>query len=105
MRKLSVPSVVLSVLLGGVASWVIHDWSVPTARQFSTRSAVFAIEEYRRVVSPRIGNVVRCRFQPTCSAYGLETVRKYGGVRGGWRALKRVARCHPGTPMGTIDPP
>ena len=105
MRKLSVPAVVLSVMVGGVAGCVAHDWSVPIAQQFSTRSAVFAIEEYRQLVSPRIGTIVRCRFQPTCSAYGLSVVRKYGGVRGGWRAVTRVARCHPGTPMGTVDLP
>ena len=36
-----------------------------------------------------------CRFQPTCSQYMLDAVAKYGPWRGGWRGLKRIARCHP----------
>lgn len=48
---------------------------------------------YRRLVSPLLG--ARCRFEPTCSAYAQEAIRRYGGFRGGWLALKRVGRCHP----------
>ena len=36
-----------------------------------------------------------CRFQPTCSQYMIDAVNKYGPPRGGWRGLKRIARCHP----------
>ena len=36
-----------------------------------------------------------CRFTPTCSAYALEAVEKYGALRGGWLALKRICKCHP----------
>ena len=36
-----------------------------------------------------------CRFTPTCSQYAVEALRKYGPVMGGWRTLKRLARCHP----------
>jgi putative membrane protein insertion efficiency factor len=91
-----------ATLVAGVAA---HDASVPTPREISTRAAVGAIEGYRAAISPRLEGRVRCRFRPTCSAYGLESVRKYGAVRGGWRAAKRIARCRPGTPAGTVDPP
>ncbi|WP_289004132.1 membrane protein insertion efficiency factor YidD [uncultured Kingella sp.] len=37
----------------------------------------------------------RCRYTPTCSQYAIEAVRKYGALKGGWLALKRLARCHP----------
>ena len=36
-----------------------------------------------------------CRFIPTCSAYALEAVEKYGAWKGGALALKRILRCHP----------
>ena len=36
-----------------------------------------------------------CRFIPTCSQYALEAVEKYGALKGGWLALRRVAKCHP----------
>ncbi|WP_267348798.1 membrane protein insertion efficiency factor YidD [Sphingomonas sp. GM_Shp_2] len=36
-----------------------------------------------------------CRFQPSCSAYAIEALSRYGAAKGGWLALKRIARCHP----------
>lgn len=36
-----------------------------------------------------------CRFQPTCSQYAIEALRKHGPLRGSWLTLKRILRCHP----------
>jgi putative membrane protein insertion efficiency factor len=44
-----------------------------------------------------------CRFQPTCSEYAAIAMHEYGWIRGGWMALKRVLRCHPGS-KGGFDP-
>ena len=44
-----------------------------------------------------------CRFEPSCSQYGYEAITRYGFVRGGWLAVKRVSRCHPFNPGG-YDP-
>jgi putative membrane protein insertion efficiency factor len=41
-----------------------------------------------------------CRFTPSCSHYGYEAIDKYGAFKGGWLAIKRVARCHPLNPGG-----
>ncbi|WP_267387031.1 membrane protein insertion efficiency factor YidD [Sphingomonas sp. GC_Shp_3] len=36
-----------------------------------------------------------CRYQPSCSAYAITALRRYGAVKGGWLAAKRIGRCHP----------
>ena len=36
-----------------------------------------------------------CRYLPTCSAYAIEALGKYGAIKGGWLAAKRLLRCHP----------
>jgi len=36
-----------------------------------------------------------CRYQPSCSAYAITAIQRYGAARGGWMALKRIGRCHP----------
>ncbi|HVR42695.1 MAG TPA: membrane protein insertion efficiency factor YidD [Thermoanaerobaculia bacterium] len=105
MKRPSLPAAIvigLATLLGGVAA---HDAFVPVPREISTRALAGGIETYRRFVSPLLRGRVTCRFEPTCSVYGLEVVRRYGALRGGWRAAARIARCTPATPMGTVDPP
>ena len=51
------------------------------------------VRAYRLLLSPWIGHA--CRYHPTCSAYALEALQRHGGVRGGWLAARRIARCHP----------
>ena len=54
---------------------------------------IAAIRFYQRNISPLCPP--RCRYIPTCSEYALEAVEKYGAVKGGWLAVKRISRCHP----------
>jgi len=82
------------------------DFRRPAEARLSTRAALDAIHLYQATVSPlyaRLG--VHCRFTPTCSRYGDVVISRYGVVRGGWMAMRRLARCGPWTPMGTVDPP
>lgn len=51
------------------------------------------IRGYQLFVSPLLP--ASCRYQPTCSAYALEAVSRFGAIRGGWLALRRIGRCHP----------
>ena len=51
------------------------------------------IRFYQRRISPAFP--ARCRFSPTYSAYAYEAICKYGAMKGGWLALKRLLRCHP----------
>lgn len=48
---------------------------------------------YRHMISPL--KPATCRYSPTCSAYALGAVNKFGPFKGGWMALKRIGRCHP----------
>lgn len=58
-----------------------------------SRLLITIVRCYQLGISPFIGP--RCRFQPTCSQYFIEAVRKYGAIRGSWKGLCRIGRCHP----------
>ena len=60
------------------------------------------VRVYQLTLSPIIGQ--QCRFQPTCSHYMIEAIRKYGAIRGAWKGTLRICRCHPWHPGGH-DPP
>ncbi len=60
------------------------------------------IQFYSAAISPYFP--ARCRFRPTCSAYAYEAIQKYGAAKGGWLALKRLARCHPFSKRDVYDP-
>lgn len=57
------------------------------------RFLLWLIRFYRRRISPLTPPT--CRYIPTCSQYALEAIEKYGALRGGWLALKRICRCQP----------
>ena len=54
---------------------------------------IILIKLYQWVLSPLIGP--KCRYTPSCSHYAMEAFKKYGPLKGGWLAIKRIARCHP----------
>jgi len=59
------------------------------------------IKFYQYFISPMTG--AHCRYYPTCSAYALEAVEKYGSIKGTGLAVRRILRCHP-FHAGGIDP-
>jgi hypothetical protein len=63
--------------------------------------ALFIIRAYQRFISPLLPP--SCRFVPSCSQYGYEAIDRFGLLKGGWLAIKRVSRCHPFNPGG-FDP-
>jgi len=73
-------------LLGRLPTWVL----------------VTLVRGYQMFVSPLLGH--NCRFQPTCSQYFGDSVRKYGAVTGTVRGVWRICRCHPFS-RGGHDPP
>ena len=60
------------------------------------------VRVYQSCISPLLGS--HCRFQPTCSVYFIESVRKHGAVRGSLRGILRICRCNPWC-AGGYDPP
>ena len=59
------------------------------------------LKAYRYAISPMLGR--NCRYHPSCSEYAIEAVQRYGALRGGWLALRRVGRCQP-FKSGGYDP-
>lgn len=71
-------------------------------QQQLSRAIILAVRAYQLCLSPWLGK--NCRFIPSCSAYMIEAVEKYGPFRGVWKGLCRIGRCHPFHPGG-YDPP
>jgi putative membrane protein insertion efficiency factor len=72
--------------------------SVDPAATWAVRVLRLVLAGYGVAVSPFLGPC--CRFAPSCSAYASEAVGRFGIVRGGWMAVKRLLRCHPFHPGG-----
>jgi uncharacterized protein len=63
---------------------------------------ILAVRIYQLTLSPWLGR--NCRFHPSCSRYFIQSVQKYGAIKGGFRGVMRICRCHPWHPGG-YDPP
>ncbi len=57
------------------------------------RFLIALIKCYQYLLSPFIGQ--QCRFSPSCSQYAIDAIKKYGGIKGCYFSIKRLARCHP----------
>jgi len=70
------------------------------------RIALAGIHGYQTALAPLVARSgVECRFTTSCSRYAEVVIEREGVVRGGWLAIKRIARCGPWTPFGTRDDP
>ena len=99
-RRLALALLALMVLL------VFADLQRAPADQLMARAVVGGIHLYQATLSrvyARAG--LQCRFSPTCSHYAEACIRQFGLARGGWLATKRILKCGPWTPFGTLDPP
>ena len=63
---------------------------------------LFLIRFYQKHISPAFPP--KCRYTPTCSAYAYEAITKYGALKGGWLAIRRLCRCHPFAKHDYFDP-
>jgi len=77
------------------------NWSDLSPRRWPVLAATALIWTYRVAISPLVGP--SCRFEPTCSEYGLQAFDRHGFLKGFWLTVRRVARCHPYS-RGGYDP-
>lgn len=61
--------------------------------QLPAKLLILLIRVYQYTLSPFIGR--NCRYTPTCSNYGIEAIKKYGAIKGGWLTIKRILSCNP----------
>lgn len=66
-----------------------------------TRLLIGLVRAYRLLLSPWLGS--SCRFEPTCSAYSLQALARFGAAKGSYLTLARLGRCHPWC-SGGLDP-
>lgn len=62
-------------------------------RGIVARLMMACVRGYQRFISPLLPAC--CIYRPTCSQYAVEAIGKYGALKGGWLALRRILRCHP----------
>ena len=62
-------------------------------KDFISRILILIIRFYQKFISPLKGTT--CRFYPTCSAYSIEAIKKYGPIKGSYLSLRRILKCHP----------
>ena len=65
----------------------------PEPLTLSARTVIALLRSYQWTVSPLLGPA--CRFEPSCSHYAIEAIRRYGALRGSVLAGRRLVRCHP----------
>ena len=93
------------ILLAALLGLAIGDAARPPGDQVGARLALAAIDAYRATLSPMLSRtgLARCRFEPTCSAYGREAIVRYGLARGTFLTAGRLLRCQPFS-KGGYDP-
>lgn len=77
-------------------------WIVRLFRRGAVALLIVLVRLYQWLISPLLGPC--CRFQPTCSEYFIQSLRRHGVFRGIGRGLRRIGRCHPWGASG-YDPP
>jgi len=86
-----------AIALAAALGFAVGDSFRPIADQVSARAGIVAIDAYRATFGFALGKtgIVRCRFEPSCSAFGREAIRRYGSPRGFVLTAGRILRCHP----------
>ena len=70
-----------------------HGYLIFAGASWPARPLIALVRLYQFTLSPLVGGF--CRFQPTCSNYSIEALRRHGAAKGAWFTLRRLLRCHP----------
>jgi len=73
----------------------------PDRSRIGALIGIALVRGYQLLLGPFAGGA--CRFEPSCSDYGMQAIQTHGVIRGTWLAIRRVSRCHPFSPPG-FDP-
>ena len=77
-----------------LAEAFIQEQVAALQKQIGDKKVLLALVKFYRVaISPY--RPPCCRYIPTCSQYALEAIEKYGALKGGWLAFRRILRCNP----------
>lgn len=89
IKRIVISALTIALLL--LCADLLHE----PAQQLSTKILIYSIEEYRIYVSPRLSNIVACKFKPSCSVYAIIALQKHGALKGTVLAIIRVLKCSP----------
>ncbi|GGK73723.1 membrane protein insertion efficiency factor YidD [Ornithinimicrobium pekingense] len=85
----------------------VHRGGVPEGERRSPSAVplVWLVQLYQRTLSPLLGPV--CRYYPSCSAYSVTALERFGPLRGSWLTVRRLLRCNPFSRGGVdhVPPP
>jgi putative membrane protein insertion efficiency factor len=104
LRKyLRLPQTYLGVFFCLIALTVGDTLRTPES-QVTARLYVSGVHLYQFVGRPLLEGHIQCRYNPTCSDYSIEAVRKFGIIQGIAMTRRRIESCQNSVPLGTYDP-
>jgi putative membrane protein insertion efficiency factor len=93
------------IAAGILVALLVWDLTSPPSQQVTAKAAIFAIRVYQKTYGRVLKKSNVCRFQPTCSNYGIQAFQKYGSLKGFWKTAGRLLRCSPFTSDHGVDLP
>lgn len=102
-ERLKRPETWLAALVVLVLAGVMDAQRAP-ADQLTSRAWIAGVHAYRVVGHPVLEGRIQCRYEPTCSEYSIQAVKRFGILRGLGMTFRRLESCKIDVPLGTYDP-
>lgn len=104
LRKLTKRINTWLIVLFLLVVFVLLDSYRSPAAQITAKTYAMGVRLYQKISRPILSEYVQCRYQPSCSDYSLEAVKKHGIRKGIVLSIKRIFSCRKDVSMGTFDP-